>query len=297
MAPAVGELGPEGVLRHADDVQVLERCRRGPRCDQRVQVGDVAVVVGGLGGVEPELPAVAGPADAHEGRGAPAVAHLVGPLPLAQIAGGVHVDDQPALLEPQVEHVCADGGAREAVGAVAAEHVRGQQRLRRPVDPIGQVDPDRTVAVLGEARDLGPAAQRGERVAGEVGAQERLELRLVEHGGLGKAVPAPVGASRELGQHRHVGPDEPQTVAGPRHRGELVAHAQSGQDAVDLVVEVHGPGLRVDRLPPVEDQALDPVTGEQCRGRQPGRAGADDHDGGAGDVPGVHGLTPSRTMR
>ena len=106
-----------------------------------------------------------------------------------------------------------------------------------------------------------PPRSVAERVAGEVGAQERLELRLVEHGGLGKAVPAPVGAPRELGQHRHVGPDEPQTVAGPRHRGELVAHAQSGQDAVDLVVEVHGPGLRVDRLPPVEHQALDPVSG------------------------------------
>ena len=131
VAPAVGDLGAEGVLGHPHDVQLVERYRLGPRGDERVQTGDVAVVVGGLGGAEAELPPVAGVADAHVGPGAAGVADLVHAFPLGQVAGGVHVDDQPALVELQVGHVRVDRGAGDAVGAVAAEHVGGQQGVRR----------------------------------------------------------------------------------------------------------------------------------------------------------------------
>ena len=56
---------------------------------------------------------------------------------------------------------------------------------------------------------------------------------------------------------------------GRRDGGERVAEAQPGQGAVDLVVEVDGARLRIDRLPALQHEALDAVLGEQCRGGQP----------------------------
>ena len=132
------------------------------------------------------------------------------------------------------------------------------------VHMVGDVDPNGPVTVLGECGDLGAAAQGGGRVPGQVGPQEGFQLRLVEHVGLGVAVAAVVGVAVQLGEHGHVRLEQPQPVAGPGDRGELVADPEAGQDAVDLVVEVDRAGLRVDRRP------TGPGPGMGCRA---GRAG------------------------
>ena len=166
-----------------------------------MQPGGVAVVVGGFAGGQAELPAVAGVADAHVGRRADRVADLVHALPLGEVGVGVHVDHEPALGEPQVPHGGADRGPHDAVGAVAAQHVLG-------VDLLRSVDEHpHPRSVLGHAGDLGAAAERDGAVLLEVGAQDRLEVGLVEHVRLGVAVPARTSA--ELGQHAHVAVQQP----------------------------------------------------------------------------------------
>src|SRR6185295_13836273 len=103
------------------------------------------------------------------------------------------------------------------------------------------------------------------------------------------AVAAMIGIPLQLGQHRQVRLDESQPAAGPGDRSELVADAEAGKDAVDLVVEVDRAELRVDRVPSVQDQARDVVLGEQGGGGQAGGACADDDDG---DHRGAHGRAP-----
>ena len=68
-------------------------------------------------------------------------------------------------------------------------------------------------------------------------------------------------------------------MCGARDRAELVGDAQPRNDPVDLVVEVHGTGLRVDVGPPVQHEAVDAVLREQRCGGDAGRSRADDDDG------------------
>ncbi len=156
-------LGAEGVLGHADELQPLDRDVAGPRGDQRVQPGHVAEVVRGLAGRQPELPAIAGRADPHVG-GRPGAGRRPGArLPIGEVGVGVHVDDQPALLELQVAHGGADRGAGQAVGAVAAQHVFGVERVLPAGGPVGQIDAHSAGGVLGERGDLRVAAKGGRR--------------------------------------------------------------------------------------------------------------------------------------
>ena len=129
---------------------------------------------------------------------------------------------------------------------------------------------------LGDAGDLDIAPKQGVRVCLEVGAQHRFQLGLVEHVHLREAVGAGLGAALDLGQHPHVGVEQPKTQRRPGVGGELVAHAQAGQDAVDLVVGVHRPRQRVGSFMAVQHQALDAVLGQQRGGGDAGRAGTDD---------------------
>ena len=102
--PAVGDLRPEGVLGDAEQVELVVGRPRGPRRDERFESGEASIVVGGLAGQQPELPAIAGIADTHVGARADRVAQLVHAVPLVEVGVGGDVDDQPALLELQVAH-------------------------------------------------------------------------------------------------------------------------------------------------------------------------------------------------
>ena len=93
------------------------------------------------------------------------------PVPLAEIGSGGDIDDQPALLEPQVPHRRTDPRPNQAVGAVAAQHVVGVDDVLLVVGAVGERDPDAVLPVVGDVRDFGVAAQFRVWVALEVGAQ------------------------------------------------------------------------------------------------------------------------------
>src|SRR6185437_7593144 len=117
------------------------------------------------------------------------------------------------------------------------------------------------------------------RVPLEVRPQQRFQFRLVEHVGLWIPVDAAGGVAVELGECLESVVDQSQTERGSRNRGELVGDAEARDDAVDLVVQVHRPRLRVNTGPAIEDQAFDTVLRQERGGRDAGGSGPDDHDG------------------
>ena len=134
----------------------------------------------------------------------------------------------------------------------------------------------------------------------EVGPQQVFEFGLVEHVRPRVPVPSVVAGAVEHGEDSVVPVDQLQAAGGTGEGGELFGDAESGEDAVDLVVEVHGPRLRVDVLPAVQDQAVDAVLAEQGGGGEPDRAGPDDdhRNGiGAGALGAAHRRPPSTRMR
>ena len=279
VSPAVRQLGPEGVLRHAPEHQPVARDALDPRPDEGQERFDRLEVGGGLTRKQPELPAVTRLADPHVRRCALGVADLVHALPLVELDRAVHVDHEPALLEVQVLHRGADRGSHHAVGSVAAQDVRRQHGLVLAAEPVGEVHPHPAPTVLGDVGDVDVPAQRDRGLVLEVGAHQLLELGLVEHVGLGVAVPPVVAVPVEHREHPVVAVDQLQPAGGPRHCRELLGDAESSQDPVDLVVEVDGPGLGVDPVPAVQDQALHAVLPEQGCGGDADGAGSDDDDG------------------
>ena len=162
-------------------------------------------------------------------------------------------------------------------------------------EPVGEVHADPALAVLGDVGDLDVAAQADRGLVLEVGAQQVLELGLVEHVGLRVPVPAVVAGAVEDGEDPVVAVDQLQAAGGPGHRGELLGDAEPGQDPVDLVVEVHGARLGRNAIPAVEDEAFDAVLPEKGGGGDPNGAGANDDDGdriGAAARRGVHSMLP-----
>ena len=83
----------------------------------------------------------------------------------------------------------------------------------------------------------------------------------------------------ELGQHTHGRIQQTQALSGPGDRGELVGDAEARYDTVDLIVEMDRSWLWIDVGPTVQNQTVDDVLRKQGGGRDPGRAGADDHKG------------------
>ena len=182
-----------------------------------------------------------------------------------------------SLGERQPVHVRADGRAGGAVGAVAAQHIAGLHGLLAAAHPIQEAHPHPAGLGLGDAGDFDIAPHDRMRIPLEVGPQHRFQLGLVEHVHLREPVGgAGLGAALDLGQHPHVGVDQPKTQPGPGVRGELVADAQPGQDAVDLVVGVHRPRQRIGGFMAVQHQAVNAVLRQQRRGGDAGRAGTDD---------------------
>jgi hypothetical protein len=180
-------------------------------------------------------------------------------LPLVELDRAGHVDDKPALIEVEVVHRGADRGAHHAVGSVAAQNVGGQHRVVFTGDPVGEVDANPALAILGDVGDLDVAAQHDRCLVLEVGAQQLLEVGLVEHVGSGVAVATVVTVTVEHREHPVVAVDELQAPGGPRDGRELLGDPETRQDPVDLVVEEHRPRLWVDAVPAVQDEALDAV--------------------------------------
>jgi hypothetical protein len=126
--------------------------------------------------------------------------------------------------------------------------------------PIQEAHPYPAVLGLADRGDLHVAVDGDLRVVLDVGAQHCLQLGLVEHVHLREPVGGTeLGAARDFGEHLHLRVEQPKTMRGPAVGGELLADAQPGQDADHLVVGVHRPRQRVDRLMAVQHQALNAV--------------------------------------
>ncbi len=91
----------------------------------------------------------------------------------------------------------------------------------------------------------------------------------------GKPFASRVGSRLNCGEDTEIRAEQPQTQRGPGDRRELIGDAEAGDDAVDLVVEVHGAGLRVHGGPTVEHQAIHVVLRQQGGGGDAGRSAAD----------------------
>ena len=206
-----------------------------------------------------------------------AVADLVHPFPLVELDAACQVDHQPALLEPEVHHLRADGRAHRAVGAVATQHVGGKHGLVLAGELVGEVHPDPALIVLGYVGDLDVPAQADRGLVLEVGPHHVLEPGLVEHVGPRVSVYAVAGPV-EHGEHAVVPVDQLQPPGGPGHSGELLGDAESRQNAVDLVIEVHRPGPEASAVPAVQHQAVDAVLPQEGGGGEPDGAGAHDDD-------------------
>jgi hypothetical protein len=104
VSPAVRQLRPEGVLRHAQELQLVARDGLDPGSDERLESFNGLEVGGCLALEEAELPAVAGVPDPHIRRSPVRVADLVHAFPLVELDHAGHVDHQPALLELEIFH-------------------------------------------------------------------------------------------------------------------------------------------------------------------------------------------------
>ena len=80
---------------------------------------------------------------------------------------------------------------------------RGEEGAKAATGPVGIGDADAAATVGSDGRHLDAAAQLGAGVPLQVGAQQHLEIGLVEHVGLRKSVAAQVGVAGELGKGVH----------------------------------------------------------------------------------------------
>ncbi len=197
--PPIRHLRTEGVLGDAHEVERRARGVPQPRAEQRLEGGEVTVVLGALVVVEFELPAVASLTDAHERGRAVRIAELVHALPQAELVRAGDIDDEPPLLGSQRGHPRPQGGAHRAVRSVAPQH-----RVRRDgaADAGGDVPQDHTrPAVLVDHVDDLDAAAEGHRGGRQHGvAKDPLEFRLIEHVGRWISVRTRIGVAFELGQ-------------------------------------------------------------------------------------------------
>src|SRR5579864_8869882 len=190
---ARGQPGAKCITRIADNLQSVQVAACGPwlqepsQCFRTDQVSLVLTVVAQL-----ELPTVAVTSDLHEGGGASRVADLLDTIPRLQRPPGTDVDHEPPFGEAEVFH----GDARElsdrAVGAVTPQHERAGERARRVVGDEPAADSHRRTTRRGarvfQFQHFESAMHANEWVLRDAIEEQRLELRLVEHVGLWKAV-------------------------------------------------------------------------------------------------------------
>ena len=198
-------------------------------------------------------------------------------IPRVQVAGRVDVDDQPALGETQILPTASDLAAHDTVGSVAADHVTCTQHAPLAGDPAGGEHPD-PVTFDEDIEYLG-VGDEGDQVAlGDRRPQYRLQVGLVVHRRTAKAVPADRLVPSILAERPQLRVHQTQTMPGTRDLREGVGDTDVTEDAQHLVVEVHGPGLRVDTRPPFDDRRRDPEVGQQRRGGESGRPRTDDQN-------------------
>ena len=142
--------------------------------------------------------------------------------------------------------------------------------------PVGESHLDPLLLVLNDIRDVDIAAQFRMWILLQVLPQQGLEFGLVEHVRLREPVDALSGIALKLGQQAQIVVDQPQPHGRSGDRAEFRADSQARNDAVDLVVQVHGPRLRIGTHIPVQHEAPNPVLSQQGRHRDPCRTGTDD---------------------
>jgi hypothetical protein len=151
--------------------------------------------------------------------------------------------------------------------------------------------------------DLHPAPQFALGVAGQGGAQQPFEVRLVEEGGLREAVVAVRIVAPELGHDPVPGVQQPQAVGGSGEGRELLVDARRLEDPAHLVVHGDGARQRVDVPVAFQENAAHAPAGEQDRGGDADRARPhDDHRGDVrrvarGGLIRVHARLTSRSVR
>ena len=188
------------------------------------------------------------------------------------------VDDEPGLMQAEVQHRPADCVAHERTGAVAADDVaRGQ--LIRSAGPHAP-DADRhVIARIAKGLRLVPEADLDVREPRGPRSKRRVELRLVEVPVVRPSVrPGAVGpAAHHEGLARRV--DEVHS-ARRRARDILDRPGEAGrlEHAHDLAVEVHRSRQGMDAGIAFQHQHPEPVPAEKVGEERADRAEADYDD-------------------
>jgi hypothetical protein len=186
------------------------------------------------------------------------------------------VDDQPVTPRGERGHRRAEGGAREAAAAVAADQPGGAQAQGFAVGPAGGEDD-----VIGAGVDVDDVEAELEpdlRVTTQAVAEDLLEGRLVEEARAAVTVGAvaladPVDQELLAAFVDDLGLAE---FAGVRPQlGEQPGRLEIAQG---LLVDVGGPRDRVDRRLALADDDPQAETSEQVGQDGPGRAAAEDRD-------------------
>ena len=232
--------------------------------------------LGALAGEQHELPAV--PPGPHQDAGGRArgVADLQ--VHLGEPGAGARngVDDEPGLVELEIDEPAPDRLAHRARGAVAADDV-ARVHAERAVRPR---DLDGHPAGLGAEPLEGSAEEdAGMRRALQLGAQRALQAGLVEHvaggpAGRGERPRHVLEADEDLA----VGAPELVARGRPRVPLHLVRDPELLEDAHDLGVEVRGAGERIDLRRLVDGEDLDARVGEERGQRGAHGSQPDDQD-------------------
>ena len=218
-------------------------------------------------------------AGAGDERGGPRrVAQLEHRLGQAQFGLGLRdlgVDHEPGLVESQIFQLEASALADDAVGAVAADHVRSANTSLAAVAGVPHSELDDVFALLQSDR-LVLEEDVDAVVASGASAQLGLE------GGLVEDVVGPPALARDLlaqleAKQQLVVRVAELVIGGHRGVGEnLLRQAHGLEDAHDLVVEMQGPRQAVDLAVALEDRRANAFSAQQVC--QQGAHGAVTHD-------------------
>ena len=231
---------------------------------------------------EHDLPPMPEPLHVHPGHRPARVAVLdrvVGeaPRPFRFRARG-DIDDEPGLMEAEIQHRGADRVAHHRPCSVAADDVARRELARSAGREVP--DGDRHVVTCVEnPRRLVPEPDIDVRQARDPLAERRVELRLMEVPvGRPVVLPGAVGAAAH-----HEGPalgvDEVHALRRcPRDPLNRFGEPGGLEDPHDLAVEVDGPRQGMDSCVAFQHEHVKPVPAEEIGEQRADRAEADDDD-------------------
>ena len=278
-APRGGDQRMEGIDRGALDADVVRADGVGQHRPDPRRPHDLGLVVAGH---EHDLEAMPGPLHVHPGHRPARVAvldRMVGkPARAFRPRARDDVDDEPGLVQAEVERRGADSVADQRPRAVAADDVARGQLARC----AGRHFPDGDRSVVARVADgerLVPETDLDVREARDALAEHRVELRLVEVPVARPAVrPRSVGAAaHHEGLARRV--DEVHPLRGrARDAFDRLGEPRGLEDAHDLAVEVNGPRQGMDVRVALQHQHAKPVPAEEVGEQRADRAEADDDD-------------------